>query len=277
MSVQTARSSAGLHYLRAGAGEAVVLLHGWPQTSHCWREVIPLLAEDYTVVAPDLRGLGQSYDPGTGYDKRSVAEDVVALMRRDLGIDRFHLIGHDWGGVVAYMLAAYQPEAVTTLTIVDVAVPSATTPLMSQGGRRWHHPFHQTPELPEALVTGRESIYLGWFFDNYGASTSAIGEEDRAHYMHWYSDPQVLRAGFGYYRAFEQDKADVSAAAPLRMPVLAVGGAAGWGRGHEVAESLRPLVDGHVSEHIVAKAGHWVPEEQPDGLAAALRDHFRRR
>jgi pimeloyl-ACP methyl ester carboxylesterase len=229
-----------------------------------------------TVIAPDLRGLGRTHDPNSGYDKRSIATDLVTLMRDELGHERFHVVGHDWGGIVAFLLAAYHPEVTRTLTVVDVAVPSAATPLMSQGGRRWHHPFHQTPELPEALVTGREAIYLSWFFDNYGASPSAIGQEDRAEYVRWYSDPKVLRAGFGYYRAFEQDKADCVAAPLLSMPVLAVGGAQGFGRGGEVAQSLRPLVAGKVHEHIAEKAGHWVPEEQPDELAAVVLDHFAR-
>ncbi|WP_166879062.1 alpha/beta fold hydrolase [Salinibacterium sp. ZJ450] len=276
MSIESTKSPAGIHYLRAGDGEAVLLLHGWPQTSHCWRRVIPALQESHTVVAPDLRGLGQSKDPGTGYDKRSIANDLVSFMQDDLGIERFHVVGHDWGGVVAYLLAAYHPEAVATLAVVDVAVPSAAVPLMSQGGRRWHHPFHQTPELPEALVTGRESVYLGWFFDNYGATPAAICEEDRAEYVRWYRDPSVLRAGFGYYRAFEQDRADASAAPPISMPVLAVGGAGGWGRAHEVADSLRPLVDGEVHEHICQKAGHWIPEEQPAELAEVVMKHFGR-
>lgn len=276
MTIVSRMSSAGVHFLHSGTGEPVLLIHGWPQTSHCWRGAIPAIALTHTVVVPDLRGLGQTHDPDSGYDKRSIAADLVKLMRDELGHERFHVVGHDWGGIVAFLLAAYHPEVAQSLTVVDVAVPSAATPLMSQGGRRWHHPFHQTPDLPEALVAGREATYLGWFFDNYGASPDAIGEEDRAEYVRWYSDPKRLRAGFGYYRSFEQDKADCSAASLLSVPVLAVGGALGFGRGNEVAQSLRPLTAGEVHEHIVESAGHWVPEEQPDELAAVVLHHLAR-
>ena len=142
-----------LHYVTLGSGPPVVLLHGWPQTWYEWRLVMPRLAERFTVIAPDLRGLGDSSRPLTGYDKRTVANDVWRLVTETLGHRTFHLVGHDWGGPTAYALAATHPEAVTKLAIVDVVIPGDGGDF-SQGGRRWHHQFHITPDLPEALRGG---------------------------------------------------------------------------------------------------------------------------
>jgi pimeloyl-ACP methyl ester carboxylesterase len=133
-----------LHYVTAGSGPPVVLLHGWPQTWFCWRGVIPLLAEHHTVIAPDLRGLGDSSRPTSGYDKRTLAGDVRRLVVDELGFAGFHRVGHDWGGVTAYSLAAHFPEAVETLAVLDVTIPGSAGVDISQGGRRWHHAFHRT-------------------------------------------------------------------------------------------------------------------------------------
>jgi pimeloyl-ACP methyl ester carboxylesterase len=269
-----------MHYVAAGAGDPVVLLHGWPQTWYCWRKIIPRLAPHHLVIAPDLRGLGDSSGPDTGYDKRTLAEDVRRLVQDELGLRRFHLVGHDWGGVTAYSLAAHRPDAVATLTVIDVTIPTAasTGTDISQGGRRWHHAFHRTPDLPEALVAGREEIYLGWFYRTFGHRPDALTAEEIQEYLRTYTRPSALRAGFELYRAHARDAADnaaVAARGPLRMPVLAVGGASGWGRGHEVATSLRTLAL-DVREVIVEDAGHWIAEEQPDDLADHLTAHFRR-
>ena len=140
-----------IHYVMAGPGAgkapAIVLLHGWPQTWYEWRHVIPALAQKYTVIAPDLRGLGDSSRPLAGYDKKSVANDIWRLMSETLKIDRFFLVGHDWGGPTAYALSAAHPEAIRRLAILDVTIPGCGGDF-SQGGRRWHHQFHITPDLP---------------------------------------------------------------------------------------------------------------------------------
>jgi pimeloyl-ACP methyl ester carboxylesterase len=265
-----------LHYVTAGSGDGVVLLHGWPQTWFCWRKVIPLLAKRYMVVAPDLRGLGDSSRPSSGYDKRTVSDDVHRLMQDELGIDQFYLAGHDWGGVTAYSLAAHHPESVAALAVVDVTIPGTGGTDISQGGRRWHHGFHRTPGLPEALVAGREDIYLGWFYRNFGHRPDVISDDEVREYLRTYTQPDALRAGFEYYRATPQDVADNAAVADkgaLPMPVLAVGGAGGWGRGSEVADSLRQFAD-QVHEVVIDEAGHWIPEEQPHALADHLTSFF---
>ncbi|WP_428492876.1 alpha/beta fold hydrolase [Rhodopila sp.] len=265
-----------LHYVTAGQGFPVVLMHGWPQSWYEWRLVMPGLAERFRVIAPDLRGLGDSSRPADGYDKKTVAGDIWRLVHDVLGIDRFNLVGHDWGGPVAYALAAAHPDAVRRLAILDVTIPGDGSPNISQGGRRWHHALHQTLDLPEALVSGREDIYLGWFYRSYGARPDVIAETDIAEYLRVYRQPGALRAGFSYYRAIPRDIADnaaIAAGFKLPMPVLALGGDRSWGRRMEVVESLRRLaVD--VQGGMIENCGHWMPEEQPVELLARLLGFF---
>lgn len=233
---------------------------------------MPLLAGRYQVIAPDLRGLGDSSRPDRGYDKRTVGEDVWRLAHDVLDCERFNLVGHDWGGVVAFSIALDHPQAVRRLAILDVTIPGDGSPGFSQGGRRWHHAFHQTRELPEALIEGREDVYLGWFYRNYGHAPDAIPEEEIDAYVRCYRRPGALSAGFEYYRELPRDIQDNEQRlknARLSMPVLAVGGASGWGRGSEVFESLSRVAS-NVRGAVIENCGHWIPEEQPEILARHL-------
>jgi pimeloyl-ACP methyl ester carboxylesterase len=222
---------------------------------------------------PDLRGLGDSSRPADGYDKKTVANDIWRLVHDRLGHQRFYLVGHDWGGPTAYALAAAHPDAVRRLVILDVVIPGDGGDF-SQSGRRWHHAFHMTSDLPEALVHGRERLYIGWFYRTFGYRPDAIGEADIDEYARTYAQPGAMRAGFAFYRALPQDAADNAAIVKrfkLPMPVLGIGGANRRGRGAEVGESLRRVaVD--VRAEIFTECGHWIPEEQPARLAAALRE-----
>lgn len=272
-----------IHYVMAGPalGKApvLVLLHGWPQTWWEWRHVIPGLAERYTVIAPDLRGLGDSSRPLTGYDKKTVANDVWRVLHDKLGIEKFFLVGHDWGGPTAFALTTAHREAVQKLAIVDVTIPGCGGDF-SEGGRRWHHQFHITPDLPEALTQGREDIYLAWFFRTFAYRPDAVGPEDLKEYVRTYSQPGAMRAGFGFYRAMEQDAADNRAAiaeGKLQMPVLAIGGAVsyphGRGRGATCGESLKRVAT-DVRALVAPESGHFLPEEQPEFLLKELLDFF---
>ena len=260
-----------LHYVTAGSGPPVVLLHGWPQTWYEWRHLVPPLAARYTVVMPDLRGLGDSSRPAGGYDKQTIANDVWRLMREHLRYQRFFVVGHDWGGPTAYALAAAHPDAVRRLVILDVVIPGDGGDF-SQSGRRWHHAFHMTPDLPEALVHGRERLYISWFYRSFGYRPDAIGERDIDEYARTYTQPGAMRAGFAYYRALPQDASDNAAIISrykLTMPVLAIGGANARGRGPEVGDSLKRVAK-DVRAEIFSECGHWIPEEQPERLASAL-------
>ena len=273
-----------LHYVTAGgepgARTPIVLVHGWPQTWFEWRHLMPRLAEHHPVIAVDMRGLGDSTRPLDGYDKRTVANDLFRLLDGHLGLDRWHAVGHDWGGPVTFALGAGHPERMTTMTIIDVVIPGDGGDF-SQGGRRWHHAFHMTPDLPEALVTGRERVYLGWFYRAFSWRQDAIDEAAIDEYLRTYTQPGALRAGFAYYRNLPRDAADNAALLAtgfrLPMPVLAMGGekTEARGRAAEPAESMRRVAR-DVTGFVIADSGHFVPEEQPDVVADHILEHVAR-
>lgn len=265
-----------MHYVEAGTadGYPLVLLHGWPETWHAWRKVIPLLSQ-YRVIAPDLRGLGDSSRPASGYDKRTLAEDVSELLVDHLGVRDFFVVGHDMGGLVAYALAAARPDAASALVVLDVTVPQDLSEL-SQDGKRWHHGFHRTLDLPEALIRGREEVYLTWFFQNFSYQQDAIAPADIREYLRTYTQAGALRAGLEYYRTIPGDCDDIQkhlSAATLDSPVLALGGAEAWGRGEEPLHSLRKVAR-NVEGGALPKCGHFIPEEQPVVLAQRLTEFF---
>ena len=261
-----------VHYLSAGQGAPLVLLHGWPQTCFAWRKIVPALAKRFRVIAPDLRGLGDSSRPQDGFDKQTVARDIAQLLRSGLGIASAHVVGHDWGGPVAFALAAFHAGLVSRLVMLDAAVPGDGSGTFSQQGRRWHHAFHQTLELPERLIAGREEIYCRWFYEHYGHLPGAISEADITEYMRTYGNAETTRTGLAYYRALD---ADVAANARwlqndrLGMPVLAIGGAQAFGRGEETLASLRRVAT-DVRGGVMQDCGHWIAEEQPERLTAEL-------
>jgi len=266
------------HYVDAGPadGKAVMLLHGWPQTWYEWRHVIPALTgAGYRVIAPDLRGLGDSGRPAEGYDKKTIAGDLRQLLEA-LSIERLLLVGHDWGGPTAFALATSLPHAVERFVLVDVVIPGDGGDF-SQGGARWHHAFHRTPDLPEALVAGREEIYLSWFYREFAYRPDAVPPEALAEFLRTYRQPGALRAGFAFYRALPQDAADnaawLAAGNRLEMPCLAIGGDKARGRAREPEESMRRVAR-DVRGLVIADCGHFVPEEQPERLSEALLDFF---
>ena len=265
-----------VHYLSAGEGEPLVLLHGIPQTSYEWRHVIPRLTDRFRVIAPDLRGLGDSSRPPIGYDKKTIAADVWRLMHDHLKIDRFCLVGHDWGGPTAFALACAHQEAVRRLAILDVAIPGDCADF-SQNGRRWHHALFRTPDFPELLFQDREHLWLNWQFDNYGYLPNCVPEVDRQEYLRTYRKPGAMRAMYEFYRALPQDAQDtqafLKANGKLRVPVLALGGDKSFGRGIETLESLQRVAH-DVRGGVVPNSGHWVAEEQPEFIANELRKFF---
>jgi pimeloyl-ACP methyl ester carboxylesterase len=263
-----------LHYVIAGEGPAVVLLHGWPQTWYMWRHVIPGLARRLRVIAPDLRGLGDSSRPEGGYDKKTVAGDVWRLVHGVLGERSLFVVGHDWGGPVAFALAAQHRDAVRRLAILDVPVPGDGTPVFYDN--RWHHGLHWEPGLAEALTAGREDVYLGFFYRTWGERPDAISPEAQAEYLRAYRQPGAMRAGFEYYRAMRQDIIDNEAflaQGKLPMPVLCWGGAGARGRGMRAIDSWRRVAS-DVRGGVVQGCGHWIAEERPQWVVEQLLAFF---
>lgn len=272
--------NARLHYVTLGQGEPVVLIHGWPQTWYAWRRLMPLLSGQYRLIAPDLRGLGDSSRPIGGYDKKTIAGDVWQLMNGHLEHDSFKVVGHDWGSPVAFRLAADHPDAVTHLALLEVGVlgdqPEST---FGSVVPTWWHLFFQVPDLPEALVFGRERLLLEYML-NLGADHPAtFSDDDIGEYVRTYSQPGAMRAGFDFYRSANQDTADNRATFAggfkLPMPALGLGGGGLRGRGQAVVESLRRVaIDAEGGT--IPDCGHWMAEEQPRELADRLRAFFER-
>lgn len=258
-----------VHYERAGTGPPVVLLHGWPQTSYCWRHVLPRLAERHTVIAPDLRGYGLTDKPVGGYDKRTMAADVSGLVR-ELGFDRVAVVGHDRGARVAHRWALDRPDEIDRLVLLDV-VP---TRAMFRGDATvargyWHWLFHLQPDLPELLVGDRVEEYLRWFFERWTVDRPRV-EEAVEHYVTAFRRPGALRAGFDDYRAtfpedIEHDDADAGRGDRVRAPLLVLWGELGLPASLPVVEIWKEYAH-EVRGEVLVGCGHFLPEERPELL-----------
>jgi pimeloyl-ACP methyl ester carboxylesterase len=260
-----------IHYVRAGQGDPVVLLHGWPQTWYMWRKIIPALAQHYTVIAPDLRGFGQSSKPIDGYDKRTVAEDIYQLVQ-SLGFEKIFLVGHDFGGPTAYAYASAHPQDVRRLVILDVAITIDETEANSYFTRLFHLSFNREPDIAVALVSGRERMFLTHFYrDCY--NPGAFTHEDIDEYVASFSAPGAMRASMAHYGALFTDLEhnQENAKTPLEMPVLALGGAMSFGKYTEVS-ARRVAKD--VRGGVIEGCAHWVAEEQPEALTQELLAFF---
>jgi pimeloyl-ACP methyl ester carboxylesterase len=266
-----------IHYVIGGYGDPVVLLHGWPQTWYEWRHVMPALAKNYTVIVPDLRGLGDSSKPVTGYDGKTVAEDIHQLVSQ-LGFKQIFLVGHDVGSQPAYSYAAAHPTEVGRLVIMEYIFPGFTPPQLE--GKVWWFPFHQTPDIPEALVEGKERMYLSWFYHNLAYNPSAITQTDIDEFVSHYSAPGGMRDGFNYFRAFPQDaiQNENYSKIKLTMPVLALGAGfiPGFGGNVTINYALYGMqaLAQNVTGIQVPNSGHWIPEERPDFVIKLLDNFF---
>jgi haloacetate dehalogenase len=263
-----------MHFQRAGSGPLVVLLHGWPQTSHMWRLIIPPLAERHTVVAPDLRGYGLTDAPPGGYDKRTMAADVRALVR-SLG-ERVTLIGHDRGARVAHRYALDHPAEVQRVSLLDI-VPTREVIRRfdaTLAGGFWHWLFHFQPDLPELLVGDRTRAYLEYFFERWAWRRSALDAAAIDEYVRAFSRPGRLRAGFEDYRAtlgedLPADEETFAAGRRLDMPVQVLWGANGLIAGLPVVDIWQQYAHDLTAEAL-PECGHFLAEEQPDLLVERL-------
>jgi pimeloyl-ACP methyl ester carboxylesterase len=263
-----------LHYLVAGTGDPVVLLHGYAETSHMWRPLMAELANSHTVIAPDLRGAGQSSTPPAGYTKAEMAQDIHALARK-LGFEHIRIVGHDIGLMVAYAYAAQYPAAVDRIVLMDAFLPGI-------GNWRdvwlmrdlWH--FHFYGKTPLALVHGRERIYFEHFWNDFAADAKhSVPERDRRIYAKAYARRGGMRAGFEYFRTFEQDAQDFArlAQTPLPMPMLVLTGEKASG---DFLIHQGRLVATNVEGVVVRNSGHWLMEEAPGQVIPKLVEFLNR-
>jgi len=257
-----------LHYLAAGTGEPVMLLHGYAQNSHMWRPLMAELANTNRVIAPDLRGFGQSSKPPQGYDKKSMAQDIHALAAA-LGFRRVRIAGHDIGLMVAYAYAAQYPAAVERIALLDAFLPGVgkweNVWLLHD---KWHFNFYG--ETPLKLVAGRERIYFEHFWNDFAADRKkSVSARDRRFYAKAYAQPGAMRAGFEVFRAFEQDGKDFAgfAKTKLKMPMLVLTGEKA--SGDFLIEQGRLVAD-NVEGVVIKGAGHWLIDEAPGQVIRKL-------
>ena len=257
-------------YVRfGGQGPAVVLLHGYGETGDMWVPLASDLARDHTVVVPDLRGLGLSSEPPSGFDKKTQAGDVAGVLD-DLKIDHAALVTHDIGNMVGYAFAAQYPERVTRFALIDAPLPGIgpweeilKNPLL------WHFRFGG-PDM-ERLVAGRERIYLDRFWNEFSATPSRFSEAARNHFAQLYALPGAMHSGFMQFASFDQDALDNKAflaKGKLAMPVLAIGGEKSFGE--TMAEIMR-FAATNVQEGVIPDSGHWIMEESPTAAISMVR------
>jgi pimeloyl-ACP methyl ester carboxylesterase len=251
-----------------GTGDVVVLIHGYAENSDSWAPLAADLMKDHTVVVPDLRGIGKSSKPTGGYDKKTQAKDIRAVVTA-LGFDKTFVVAHDIGNMVAYAYAAMYPNKVDRLVVMDAPIPGIepwNTILLNPGV--WHFNFHG-PDA-ERLVAGRERIYFDRIWNDFTGDPSKPDEDTRNFFTATYAQPGGMRAGFAQFTAFSTDASDnkVFEQVKLTMPVLAVGGEKSFG-------ALQAVIMRHVAinvqEAVVPGSGHWLMEESPDYTVNLVR------
>jgi len=256
------------HYLSAGHGPALVLLHGYAETSRMWRPVIPGFAEKFTVIAPDLPGIGDSSIPTDGLDMKTAAARVHALVR-SLGVEKARVVGHDIGLMVAYAYAAQFPAEVEKLVLMDAFLPGVGGwEAVYDNPDLWHFRFHGS--TPESLVKGRERTYYDYYWNEFAADRNrSLSEADRRAYTADYSRPGRMKAGWAYFASFPQAAKDFAELAKTRlaMPVLSIGGDKSLGK---VLGEQTKLVASDVTVVVLKNVGHWILEEDPKGTTEAL-------
>jgi pimeloyl-ACP methyl ester carboxylesterase len=262
-----------MHYLAAGKGDPVILMHGYAQTSHMWRPLMRELAKTHLVIAPDLRGFGDTTKAEAGYDKKTMAQDVHALAQ-SLGIRKAGVAGHDIGLMVAYAYAAQYPAEVDRIALLDAFIPGVgDTSNLFLLKDLWH--FHFYGKTPLALVTGRERIYFEHFWNDFAADgTKSVSESDRQFYTKKYAQPGAMKAGMEVFRAFDQDAKDnaVFAKTKLAMPMLVLGGEKSGG---DFLISQGKMVATNVEGVIVKGSGHWLIDEAPGQVIPRLVAFFK--
>ncbi|MEM5316781.1 alpha/beta hydrolase [Paraburkholderia sp. JHI869] len=269
-----------LHYVIGGQaeGETAVLLAGYPESWFAWRKVMPLLAQHYRVIVPDLPGQGDSDRPQGGYDTQSLATSLHVLLEK-LGARRYHLAAHDVGAWVAYPYAALFGNEVSKLALLDAGIPGITLPealpvAPERAWRTWHFAFHAIADLPELLIAGKERAYLDWFLRRKTANPQTFTDADIDEYLRVFTKEGGLRAGLAYYRAADvsaRQNRELSARGKLGMPVLAL--SADQGSIPDMAGPLRNYAD-EVQGATIAHCGHFLPEEQPAAVAEELMRFF---
>lgn len=267
-----------LHAVEGGrpSGPAVVLLAGFPQTWWAWRAVMPRLAQRFHVIAIDLPGQGHSERPERSYDTHAIAAHVHSAVQA-LGISTYCLVAHDIGAWVAFSLALHFESHLRRLALLDAGIPGVTLPEAiptdpDRACKTWHFAFHAVPDLPEALLAGRERDYVGWFLKAKALSPDTFDDTELDHYAAAVAADGGLRASLAYYRhAAESARKNREALQRRRLTVPVLGISSSHGSVPDMAASLGPCAD-NTTGIVVPRAGHFIPDEQPEVIATAIAD-----
>ncbi|MFC9894263.1 alpha/beta fold hydrolase [Nocardia sp. NPDC127579] len=266
-----------MHYVKGGSGSPVVLLHGWPQTWYGWWPIMPALAENHTVYAVDLPGLGDSSGSPTGYDKATLARYVHTLIADRLGVRDARVVGHDFGAAVAFQYASQFPGDTARLGYLDLPLPGPAVNASMYRALSWHIAFHSQRRIPETVVGADVRDYLALFYPQVAFGGSAFGgsaerspfsDAEIDEFARTYRRPEVLSGGFELYRALDQDVRDTEAAAPVAVATLLM---TAQGQLDGVRATVAPRMTGIVRAVDVPRAGHWLVEENPEFVLAELR------
>jgi pimeloyl-ACP methyl ester carboxylesterase len=266
-----------IHAAEAGtAGQpAVFFLHGWPESWAAFQRVMAALSTDFHAIAMDLPGVAGSVTPPPWSDKRTLATYVRGVMEQ-LALDDVVLVGHDVGGMIVYAYLRASLGRVKRAVIMNTAIPGVDPwAEVKRNPHIWHFAFHAIPGLPETLVAGHQSAYFDFFYDRLSATRDGVNEEQRDTYVDAYARTSALRAGFDWYRAFDQDEQDNSAASgrPDDTPLLYLRGERDPGLGLEqYLGGLKAAGMTDVRGGVIKGSGHFAPDEQPDRVAAAVRE-----
>lgn len=259
----------------------ILLIHGFPQTSYQFRHVItPLADAGYRVIAPDYRGAGQSSKPLFGYEKSQMADDLYSVIQKHFNFkEKIHVVGHDIGGMIAYAYASRYPDDVASVIWGECPLPGSTCYENIKGSADvFHFVFHQVPDLPEALIAGKEREYCKHFFDKIAYNSAAITLTDLDHYALAYSQPGAIRAALEVYRAFERDaeenRAWKASHGKVKVPSLLM-----MGREFMLAQSAQSMADEfHEGAEILTidDTAHYIAEENPTGFIKGVLDFVSR-
>jgi pimeloyl-ACP methyl ester carboxylesterase len=274
-----------LHYVEGGKGEPLFLLPGWPQNWYAYHKVLPELAKKYHVYVVEYRGMGSSDKPESGYDKKTMASDIHALVN-ELGYKKVNMAGHDIGAQVAYAYAAQFPEATNKLAMLDVPHPFEGflgIPLLAPPGAYdmsnkdrpiypWWFALNSVPELPEKLLQGNGMrIYQDWIFDYLAYDKPPMTNEVKKIYYSSYASPDAIRASNGWYKTFRQDIEDLKTYKKLSLPVLGIGGS------ESTSQTLEAFLQQYATDAKMVrldKTGHWIAEQSPAETVKLFFDFF---
>ncbi|MEO3405647.1 alpha/beta hydrolase [Mucilaginibacter sp. CAU 1740] len=259
-----------LHYVAGGEGQPLILLPGWPETWWSYHKIMPELAKQYFVISLDIRGMGYSSAPASGYSKKEMASDVAEMVRK-LNLGKVHIAGHDIGSGIAYSFAAVYPELTASLIMLDTPPVDASIyklPMLPIPGMfyPWWLAFNQVDDLPEKILEGRYSLVLNAIFDGLSVKQDAINAFDRSVYVRTYNTVEGIRAANGWYKAFAADIEDNKHYKKIEVPVLGVGGS-----GYQMINDALPMLATEFKLCKIENCGHFLQSEKPEELIGIIK------